>query len=84
MFYICKVIKCETAMDDTYDYYQHCIPKGTDYIVCKYLEKTDEKKGFVFYKQLKPDVFVLAGEVFCPCVNILDNLKLTIDEYQYL
>ena len=44
MFYICKVIKCETAMDDTYDYYQHCIPKGTDYIVCKYLEKTDEKK----------------------------------------
>ena len=47
LFYICKVLSKEIAETNTYDDYMHPIKQGDRYFVSYYLEKTNEKKGFI-------------------------------------
>ena len=43
LFYLCKVIKFGTAIDELKDDSDHVIQKGQPYIQCKYFEKVGEK-----------------------------------------
>ena len=88
LFYMCQIIDIKQAEDDTEDAYGHKIGKGQEYLECFYLELKDPmaKKGFYLYKRLKKVkiVFVLPAQVFCPSVNLTDNLKLDVQEHQFL
>ena len=85
LFYILKVNEKDVANDDKIDIYGHVIQKGAHYIKGFYLEKLDEKKGKIFYKQHTKIVYVYPAEVFCPSVAIHEiGLYLTASEYQFL
>ena len=83
-FYLCVVDKVVKASEDTFYSYQHFILKDMEYIICKYLKKIKETKGFIQYKKLSQDVFVLPGEVFCPDVTIDNDYCLKWQEKQWL
>ena len=74
-------VKAET---DSHDKFNHIILEGSQFMKCNYLEKTDERKGYVHYKVVKGVVFILPEEVFCPTVCLLDDLTLSTADYQFL
>ena len=90
LFYLCQIIDIKQAQDNREDEYGHKVVKGDDYLECVYLELKDPmaKKGYYLYKRLKKVkiVFVLpeAEQVFCPSVNVTENLKLDVQEHQFL
>ena len=85
LFYILKVIEKAIAEDDIIDIYGHLIQKGAQYIKGFYLEKVDERKNNVFYKQLNKTVYVYPAEIFCPAVPIDKNgLYISVLEYIFL
>ena len=53
------------------------------YFQCQYVEKDKEKRGFVYYKHLKTEVFVLPIHVFLPSVSMDNGYKITCAEYQF-
>ena len=66
------------------DYYNHFVAKGTKFIECYYLEKVSEKKGFIKYRQLDRDVFVLPLQIWCPAVSLKEDFTLSSNEYQFI
>ena len=58
--------------------------KDSQYVVCKYLTKLQETRGYIKYKKLTRDVFVLPGEGMCPFVNIDKDFCLAREEKQWL
>ena len=53
LFYTLKLLKKAVAEQDIIDIYGHRVQKNSSYIEGVYLEKTKEKDGKVFYKELK-------------------------------
>ena len=84
LFYLCKVNAVDVAETDLHDKFNHIILKGSRFMKCNYLEKTDDRKGYVHYKVVKGVVFILPEEVFCPTVCLLDDLTLSTADYQFL
>ena len=85
LFYIVKEDEKDLAEDDKIDIYGHVIQNGANYIKGVYLEKVDEIKGKVFYKQLTKTVYMYPAEVFCPSMAMNENgLYLHLAEYQFL
>ena len=72
------------ANDNIINIYGHTIQKGSEFIQGYYLKKVDEKKGRVYYKELKKLVYVYPYEIFCPAVPINKDLSLTAEDYQFL
>ena len=88
-FYLVCVNNVSIAAKDIFDSYQHLITKGMQYIECQYLAIDEERKkrkekGFIRYKKLSREVFVLPGEILSPFVEISDDLKLSQEEQQWL
>ena len=44
LFYLCKVLSCETATTSITDANDHTVLQGMEYIMAHYLEKVKEKK----------------------------------------
>ena len=70
LFYIVKVVKKTIAVDDI-DIYGHTVPNGSEYIEGHYLEKINEKKDKIYYKELKKLelkklVYVYPTKIFLP------------------
>ena len=57
--------------------------KGDSYFQGVYLEKIDEKRQHVQYKELKTNVYLNPAVVFCPAVAI-DPVQLTLPIGEYL
>ena len=70
----------------------HGFETGEEYLKCRYLELIDTmpKKGFYRYRRVtkrgksEKFVFIDMKHVFCPSVNISTDLKLSLEEYQFL
>ena len=60
------------------------VPRGEKYLSCNYLEIISEEKKFICYKKCTSQVVVLPGEVLSPFVNISEDLKLSLEEKQWL
>ena len=84
IFYLVKVIDICKAEADIVDSLNHPVLKGSKYFKCNYLEKINESKGFIQYKMISGDVFVLAQQVLCPFVDLSKDLKLPIEDYTFL
>ena len=85
LFYLFNVVGKDIADTDKIDIYGHSIQHGAEYIHGYYMEKINEKKGKVFYKQLKKVAHVYPYKIFCPSVSMdKDGLFLTAEEYQFL
>ena len=52
LFYLCKVLSCETVTTSISDANNHTVLQGMKYIRAQYLEKVKEKKNLVHYKLL--------------------------------
>ena len=52
LFYLFKVLSCETATKSISDANDHTVLQGMKYIRAQYLEKVKEKKSLVHYKLL--------------------------------
>lgn len=80
LFYICKVIKSDTAMKITHIIF-------SKYLLCSYITIQEKLKKFqgksTIYKLVKDGVYIIPKQVFYPCVNILDKLTLELKEYQF-
>ena len=85
LFYLCKVISCETTTESISDAYDHSILKGMKYVKVDYLEKVKEKKGLVYYKLLiSKKIFVLPEQIFYPDVPVSAEFTLNTKYYQFL
>ena len=85
LFYLCKVLSCETATTSISDANDHTVLQGIKYIRAHYLEKVKEKKNLVHYKLLsKKEIFVLPEQIFYPDVPVSDKLTLDTKDYQFL
>lgn len=84
LFYLCKVLDFGIASEMLHDEYNHIIDIGTKYIKCQYLEKCREQKNYITFKLLSSIVYVLPAQVMCPLVNLGQDLRLTISDYQWL
>ena len=69
---------------DISDIYKHAVSKGDKYIECQYYEKSAEKKGFIQYKLLRPIVYVLPHHAPMPVVNMINDMKITAQEYLFI
>lgn len=83
LFFLFHVEECVNAKEDITDDYGHTIKKGEDYFKGHYLEKTNELKKFVKYKELKKKVaFCVAYEVLNICVSVdRETMRITKKEY---
>ena len=55
-----------------------------DFITGVYLEEDRRRKGRVYYKRHKKEVYIYPGEVFCPVVMLDGDLSMSIQDYLYL
>ena len=80
LFYLCQIVAVKAAMETVTDDYGHVVNPGNEYLECFYLELKDPmpKKWFYCFKRLKKIAFVLPKQVFCPSVNIGNNLRLDV------
>ena len=81
---IVSVLDMKVATEDICDIYKHAVSKGDKYIECQYYEKSAEKKGFIQYKLLRPIVYVLPHHAPMPVVNMINDMKLTAQEYLFI
>ena len=81
LFFLCTVADFGIASEELKDKNKHIIKEGEKFIKGRYLEKTREKKGFVYYKLLKDEVFI---HVLSPLVPIYDDLALPVTDYLWL
>ena len=82
-----KVIEKKIKDTNITDNNEHCIPAGTYYMVCYYLEKTFEKfgQGNIKYTLTeKQSVSVTYNQVLYPGFLITPDLELSIEDYQWL
>ena len=79
-FYVMKIIEKTVAEDDMVDIYGHTIQKGSKYLKGYYLEKIDQKRDKIVYKQLKKVVYIYPWEIFCS-VDIDTDLRMDIADY---
>ena len=85
LFYLRKVLSCETATTSISDANNHTVLQGIKYIRAHYLEKVKEKKNLVHYKLLsKKEIFVLPEQIFYPDVPVSEELTLDAKNYQFL
>ena len=84
LFFLCTVTAFGIASEELKDKNKHIIKEGERFIKGRYLEKTREKKGFIYYKLLKDEVFILPTHVLSPLVPINDDLSLPVTEYLWL
>ena len=84
LFYLCKVLSCETAATSISDANDHTVLQGMKYIRTHYLEKVKEKKNLVHYKLLlKKEIFVLLEQIFYPDVSVSEELILDTKDYHF-
>ena len=82
-FFLCQVNAKKTANEGhVTDDNNHLIPAGTDYMVCKYLDKGTEnfRKGYVQYSLSTKDVYITYDQVMFPGV-ILSEFRLSMADY---
>ena len=83
MFYLFKVLSCETATTSISDANDHTVLQGMKYIRVHYLEKVKEKKEPISCFQ-KKIFFVLPEQIFYLDVPVSEELTLDIKDYQFL
>ena len=86
LFYLFKVLSCQTATTSISDANDHTALQGMKYIRVHYLEKVKEKKSLAHYKLLPKKIFffVLPEQIFYLDVPVSEELTLDIKDYQFL
>ena len=80
LFYLCKVLSCETATRSISDANDHTVLQGMKYIRAHYLEKVKEKKEPCPLKPLSKKN-VLPEQIFYLDVPVSEELTLDTKNY---
>ena len=84
-FYLCVVNEVCVAKEKLFDSYGHFVLNGMQYFKCNYLSvKSEKARQYVQYQKLNGIVYVVPEHIISPFVNITSDLKLSLDEKQFL
>ena len=83
-YFLAIVESVNEADTDRFDMHGHFIRKGHKYLSCHYLFTKKEYKCYFQLAKKTSEVLVYPAEILSPFVHVTDDLKLSIDEHQWL
>ena len=83
-YFLAMVEAVKKAESDMFDMHNHFIRKGHKYLSCHYLTAKKEYKSYFQFVKQTSKVLVYPAEILSPFVEISDDLKLDMDEHQWL
>ena len=84
LFFLCKVIGFVMLVLILLIITTILFAEDTQFIKSYYLEKVSDKKGFIKYRQLDRELFVLLLQILCPTVPHKKDFTLPSNEYQFI